>query len=166
MRRLTLITLSVLMLATIAGAQAPEQSWDNLKTLREGEKIQVVDQKLKSLKGTFVSFSDEAVTLQVGKDTVAVQRADVFRVSSQKGMGRGKHALVGLAIGAGAGLALGMASCAYVTDQNKCKASDLAGLGAAEAALFGGIGAGVGALVPASHPTIYRAERRKDQTAP
>ena len=31
---------------------------------------------------------------------------------------------------------------------------------------IGGIGAGIGAAMPAGHPTIYRAERRKDQTAP
>src|SRR3989338_9118247 len=110
MRRLTLITLSVLLLATIAGAQAPEQSWDNLKTLGEGEKIQVVDQKLKSQNGTFVSFSDEAITFQAGKDAVTIQRPDVFRVSSQeRGRSRGRNALIGLGIGTAGGVGLGIA---------------------------------------------------------
>ncbi|MBI1954846.1 MAG: hypothetical protein HYS38_00465 [Acidobacteria bacterium] len=166
MRRLTLITLSVLLLATVARAQALEQSWDNLKTLREGEKIQVVDQKLKSQNGTFVSFSDEAITFQADKDQITIQRAEVFRVSSRKGASRGEHALVGLAIGAGTGFMLGMAGCANATDQNECSGSDKAALGAVVALFLGGIGAGVGALVPSDYPTIYRAERRKDTTAP
>ena len=82
MRRLFQVSLSILLLTTVAEAQAPEQSWDNLQTLREGEKIQVVDQKLKSQNGTFVSFSDEAITFQADKDQITIQRADVFRVSS------------------------------------------------------------------------------------
>ncbi|OFW09915.1 MAG: hypothetical protein A3G20_03135 [Acidobacteria bacterium RIFCSPLOWO2_12_FULL_59_11] len=161
MRRLTLITLSVLLLATIAGAQATEQSWDNLKSLQVGQKIQVVNQRLKSQNGTFVSVSEEAIIFQTGKDAVTIQRADVFRVSSQKGMGRGEHALIGLAIGAAAGAVIGGIG-----------GSSLEGGGGAApfAVLVGGmgagIGAGIGAALPAGHPTIYRAERRKDQTAP
>ena len=31
---------------------------------------------------------------------------------------------------------------------------------------LGGIGAGIGAALPVSHPTIYRAERRQSATAP
>jgi len=162
MHRLTLITLSVLLLATIAGAQAPEQSWDNLKTLREGEKIQVVDQKLKSQNGTFVSVSEEAITFQAGKDAVTIQRADVFRVSSrERGRTRGRNALRGLAVGAGIGLALGGAMAASHAEDIPL-AVELVGLPLE----LGGIGAGIGAALPPGHPTIYRAERRKDQTAP
>ncbi|MBI3896346.1 MAG: hypothetical protein HY313_10505 [Acidobacteria bacterium] len=164
MYRLTLITLSFLLLTTIAGAQAPEQSWDDLKTLREGEKIQVVDQKLKSLNGTFVSVSEEAITFQTGKDAVTIQRGDVFRVSSrERGHSRGRNALLGLAIGAAAGAGL---YGGVLAAQGGAEDIPPAALIAGGALLFGGVGAGVGAALPAGHPTIYRAERRKDQTAP
>ena len=117
MRRLFWIHLSVLLLASAAGGQTPEpsqrqkpeESWDNLRTLQVGEKIQVVDQKLKSQDGRFRSVSDEAITFQADQDEVSVQRADVLRVSSRKGMGRGKHALIGLAVGAGVGAIVGCA---------------------------------------------------------
>ncbi|MBI4458946.1 MAG: hypothetical protein HY648_02665 [Acidobacteria bacterium] len=167
MRRLTLITLSVLLLATVAGAQTPEQSRDNLKTLREGEKIQVVDQKLKSQNGTFVSFSEEAITFQADKDAVTIQRADVFRVSSREHPRRGHSALVGLGVGAAVGAAAGAAVGAALGEGGDLGRALTAGLGALYFAPVGaGIGAGLGAAFSSSYPTIYRAERRKDKTAP
>ena len=160
MHRLTLITLSVLLLATIAGAQDPEQPWDNLRSLGVGEKIQVVDQKLKSLKGTVVSFSDEAITFQAGKDTVTIQRADVFRVSSRKGMSRGKRTLIGMAIGAAAGTAVGASIGASYHEKGETPVFLLV-------AVPIGVAAGaVGGALSTDRPTIYRAERRQYQTAP
>ncbi|OFW12743.1 MAG: hypothetical protein A3H27_08365 [Acidobacteria bacterium RIFCSPLOWO2_02_FULL_59_13] len=165
MNRLLQITLSVLLLATIAGAQDPEQSWDNLRTLRVGEKIQVVEQKLRSQNGTFVAFSDDAITFQADKDAVTIQRADVFRVSSrERGRSRGRNALIGLAIGASVGLAVGTALDYALSDAPDPHIN--IGPVASFALLGTGIGAGVGAAWPPGHPTIYRAERRKDQTAP
>ena len=164
MNRLFQITFSVLLLATVAGAQDPEQSWENLRTLGGGEKIQVVDQKLKSQNGTFVAFSDDAITFRVDKDEVTVQRADVFRVSSrERGHTRGRNALRGLAVGAGVGLVLGIAAGAsggLTGDERYTVPLVVAPLE------FGLIGAGIGAAWTPGHPTIYRAERRKDQTAP
>ncbi|OFV94605.1 MAG: hypothetical protein A3F68_11110 [Acidobacteria bacterium RIFCSPLOWO2_12_FULL_54_10] len=166
MRRLLLSTLSVLMLASFAGAQTPEQSWDNLKTLREGEKIQVVDQKLKSQNGTFVSVSDEDITIQSDQDAVTIQRGDVFRVSSkERGRSRGQNALRGLMVGAGVGVGLGGAMYAS-GGLDVSQGEALAAAFVAVPLWIGGIGAGIGAAMPAGHPTIYRAERRKDQTAP
>ena len=172
MRYLFQISLSVLLLATIARAQTPEpsqrqkaeESWDNLRTLRQGEKIQVVDQKLKSLQGTLLSFSDEAITFQAGKDVVAVQRADVFRVSSrERGRSRGRNALIGLAVGAAVGAGL---SGAMLASGGLDVSDSPAALLAQGTISFGALGAGIAAALPPGHPTIYRAERPKDQTAP
>ena len=157
MRRLMQITLSVLLLATAAGAQTPEQSWDNLKTLREGEKIQVVDQKLKSQNGTFVSVSDEDITIQSDQDAVTIQRGDVLRVSSREHHKRLRNTLIGLVVGAGAGAAMGA---------SEAESHNRREVAAYMVPTLGGIGAGIGAAMPAGHPTIYRAERRKDQSAP
>ena len=162
MRQLIQVTGSILLLASIAGAQSTEQSWDNLGTLRAGEKVQVVDQKLRSQDGTFVSVSDDAITIQARKDSVTIQRVDVYRVSSrERGHSRGQNTLMGLAVGGLAGLGLGVVMAANHAEDVPI-AAELAGM----PLLFGGIGAGVSAALPAGHPTIYRAERRKDQTAP
>ena len=169
MRNLYQIIFGILLLADIAAAQVsgkpparnPEQSWDNLRTLRVGEKVQLVDQKLRSQNGTFASVSDESITVQAGKDSVTIQRADVFRVSSrERGHSRGRNALIGLAVGGLGGLGLGVAMAASRAEGVPL-AAELAGM----PLFFGGIGAGVSAALPAGRPTIYWAERRKDQTA-
>ena len=160
MRRLFLIALSILLLATIAGAQNPEESWDNLKSLRAVEKIQVVDQKLKSQNGIFVSVSDEAITFQAGKDAVTIQRADVFRVSSlEREHSRGRNALIGLGVGAAVGALIIEAA---VANGEEVTPPALVGV----SLMFGAIGGAIGVALPPGHPTIYRAERRKDTTAP
>ena len=174
MRYLFQISLSVLLLATIARAQTleqsqgqkPEQSWENLRTLRVGEKIQVVDQKLKSQNGTFVAFSDDVITFQADKDEVAIQRADVLRVTSRERSKRKRNALIGLAVGAAAGAAALAAPLAGNCCNPDVGSAGVAIVVGAGAALAGGVGAAVGAAIPSGHPTIYRAERRKDQTAP
>ena len=155
MNRFIVLSLGVLMLSITAGAQAQEESWDNLRSLRAGEKIQVVDQKLKSQTGTFVSVSDEAISLRVNQDEISVQRADVLRVSSSEGMGRGKHTLIGLAVGGVGGLAVGLALGSLFTEPNE-GLKDPAFL-PAFIGLGAGIGAGIGAALPAGRPTIYRA---------
>lgn len=163
MNRLFQITFSVLLLATIARAQDPEQSWDSLRTLRVGEKIQVVDQKLKSQNGTFAAFSDDAITFQADKDAVTIQRAEVFRVSSrERGHSRGRNALRGLLIGGGVGLGIGVALFGVLDVSDSERYTALA----APPLELGLLGAGVGAAWPPGHPTIYRAERRKDTNAP
>lgn len=160
MRNAMQITLSLVLLAAVAGAQSPEQSWDNLRTLRSGEKIQVVDQKLKSLQGTFVSLSEEAITFRVKQDEITTQRADVLRVTSlqrgRRGHPRIRNALIGLAIGAGLGAASGAREAGNPDWPGGAEGAAI-GIG-----IMGPIGAGIGALIPTSHLTIYRAERRKN----
>ena len=158
------VVSAVLLAAALAQAQDPQQSWNNLRILRVGERIQVVEQNLRSHAGAFLSFSEETITFQSGNVPVMVQRRDVFRVSAPRRSKRLRNTLVGLGIGAGFGFVLGMADCERATDMN-CKASDRAVVGAAVALAYGGIGAGVGALIP-QRTTIYRAERHRTQTTP
>ena len=154
----------IVLLTTMASAQTSEQSWDNLRALRAGERIQVVDQRLRSQDGFFLDFSRETVTFQVDSDPVTVSRRDVLRVSDPGRSKRWRNTLLGLGIGAAFGFVSGMGACEHLTD-TKCKGSDRVAVGAGVALVYGGIGAGVGALTP-QHTTIYRAERRRDQTTP
>ncbi len=130
-------------------AAADETGWSSLQQLRVGQKIEVVDTNLKKLKGTFLSFSEEAISLRVKKDEVAIQRPHVLRVSVQGG-GRSKNALTGLVIGAVAGLLLG-AIVDYGDDLDSNNGKIFAPL------VFGGVGAGLGSVFPGFH-TIYRAK--------
>jgi hypothetical protein len=161
MNRIIAATLAMSMLAAAAAAQAQEHAWDSLKGLRAGERIQVVDQKLKSQDGSFASLSNESITFQVGKDAVVIQRADVLRISSRERSHRLRNTFIGLGIGIGAGAA---AAGAMVASGGEIAITGGAAAGGVLAA--GGIGAGIGAAIPAGRPTIYRAEQRRIQSAP
>ena len=132
-----------------------QASWEDLKQLGVGERIQVIDQKLKSLTGTLLNVSDEAISLRVDQNWVSIQRADVFRVSSLQSSKRGRNAIIGALIGATTGLVAGAAYC-----HGDC---DLArGIAWGAPIMLGlGAGAGIGAAFP-SHPTIYRSAKRKE----
>ncbi len=139
-------------------AQEPgEHSWENLQQLRVGQKIEVVDTNLKKHKGTFLSFSEEAISLRVKKEEVAVQREDVFRVSLREKSKRLRNALIGLAIGAGAGVAA--AEISVRTDQPigrfRGEYRSIAYVVLVPVGL--GVGAGIGAGFP-GYQTIYRAK--------
>src|SRR5436190_21213408 len=76
--------------------------WENLKELRQGQKIQVIQWNSVTFEGKFQSFSEDAVTFEVKKMNLVIKRKDIRRVA--KASGRGTHALIGLGIGTGAGL--------------------------------------------------------------
>jgi hypothetical protein len=149
---LWILILGVLCAAPITEAQNPEQSWDNLRNLLAGQRIEVVDQALRSRQGAFVAMSEEALSMRDGQTEIAIQRADVFRVSAVEPSKRKRNVLIGFLIGAG----LGGTAGALGSDDN---ASMVTG-GVVNGAIFGGVGAGIGALLPAGRATIYRAERR------
>jgi len=161
MRRLTMGLFVSLLGAGLGSAQTAADSWDNLRTLRVGEKIQVVDQRLRSFTGTFVGVTEETISYQVGQDSVTVQREDVLRVTSRERTRRRRNALIGLGIGAAAGAAGSAIALEKATNGPVYYDGEAAAWIAAGAFWGGAIGAGVGAAFP-SHPTIYRAERRKD----
>jgi len=139
---------------TAATGRGELASWENLRQLSSGQKIQVVQKDMKSWTGSFAGVSDESVSLKVRHAAKAVSRADVLRVSRPGGR-RLRNALIGAAIGGGAGVAAGAAAFG-------CRKNSFVpciGRGAA-AAIIGGtgvvIGGGVGAAIPGS-TVIYRA---------
>ena len=132
--------------------------WNNLQQLRAGQRIEVVDTNLKKYKGTFLSFSEEAISLRVGKDEVGVQREDVFRVSLRKKSKRLRNALIGMAIGAGAGVAAAEISIrasepGFFSERDFWQVPYVVLVSAGIA-----VGAGVGAAFPPGYQTIYRAK--------
>ncbi len=157
---------SLLLVTTIFSVSLPaqesgEHSWENLQQVRVGQKIEVVDTNLKKLKGTFLSFSDEAISLRVGKDEVGVQRPKVFRVSSREYSKRLRNTLIGLGIGAAAGAVVGAVAVA-----GKPRQAGERQLSMVIGTLMGsGAGAAVGSAIPAFQ-TIYRAKGKRGGTRP
>ncbi len=159
-----LLALPLVEAKALQEAQPPAEpgisDWNNLQQVRAGQRIEVVDTNLKKYKGTFLSFSEEAISLRVKKQEVGVQREDVFRVSLRGSPKRSTSALVGAAIGALAGLAL-----SAVAPETECGRGCMMGMATVMGA---GVGAGVGAAVSfvPSYRTIYRAEGKRGGTQP
>ncbi|MGD1157572.1 MAG: hypothetical protein ABSA41_17340 [Terriglobia bacterium] len=147
------LVLTVLALALVSAASSPQgrkDNWENLKQLQPGHKIKIVDMNLKSWDGRLASVSEEAITIRElrQQQEITVERANVFRVTDLEASRRGRNALIGFA----AGIVVG---AVWATRQEEDVGTLLPVL--LVGGVFGGGGAGVGALVP-SYPTIYRAQ--------
>ncbi len=146
-------TFLLLLFQLLAAAQTPKDSWDNLQELRPGQKIELVDTSMKSLKGAFVSVSDEAISFEAGKTVQSVERAKIARVSVRDTSHRTRNMLLGAAIGGGIAVAATLVPLAASSNEgNSCGVCV-----AAIAAGFGG-GAALGAI-PGSR-TIYRIKAK------
>jgi len=152
MRNAILAMVLVVLATAVAVAQTSEESWENLTQLRVGQKIQVVDIDLKSHNGTFLSFSEEAISLRVGKKEIALPRQNVLRVSNREKTKRWRNVLLGAAIMGAAGLGIGAAMDTKFTEKGEGNTMKkfLTPIGLAA-------GAALGAAVP-SYQTIYRAK--------
>jgi len=156
MKRPTWVLLASLLASgiAIAGTKDPA-SWDNLKQLRAGDKIEVIDQSLKSFRGNFACVSDEAISLQSKKESFTIERANVLRVSARNSAKRNRNMLIGAAIGAGAALAIALPVDAVASSSGNSNPGLVAGVTAAAA----GAGLGVGATT--GNRVVYRATKAK-----
>jgi hypothetical protein len=146
------------MVPVFALAQQARDSWDSLKGLAPGQQIRVVLNDAKSYSGQFQRLSDEGLAIRTGGGEQTFERQNILRVSSQGKRHRGRNALIGLAVGAGAGVAVGVASPEL--GQGKCAQGSC--INAESATLTGFVGAAIGAGLGAVLPTggwhdVYRA---------
>jgi hypothetical protein len=134
----------ILLLITIGPGPARAQtsstsvlgSWESLKSIPPGDELKIRLKTGDSVKGRFLSATDDGLTLSRGKKTASVPRAEVARVYRLFSKSVVKSTLIGLGIGAGVGALIG-------------KESFDSEIGEAElgAAFVGAIGAGVGTLL-------------------
>jgi hypothetical protein len=134
-------------------AQKAKGSWSDLKDLKSGQGIEVIESSMKSHHGQFVDVTDQVLIVQEGGADVSIRREDVVRVSTGSAPRRGEHALVGLVVGGAIGAGIGAASGSahgFLGGSSR-GISSLVGIviGAPSGAL-------IGAVIPA-HTTIYRA---------
>ena len=133
-------------------------SWQNLRQLTAGQEIEVDKTKGSPVRGTFIAFTDESISLRENQQETAVPRAEVLRVRLRPA-GRGKYTWIGLAVGAGAGAGAGAGIAEGLSNRS---GGDFKNLKPAIIGLSAGLGALVGLVVGSSlggrHTTIYRAK--------
>jgi hypothetical protein len=159
--RMILVQLMTIVWGTalsisLRAQQPSEAGWETLNQLRPGERIEIIDQRLKTLKGTFLVVSPEAITVRHSKGETVVPRSDVLRIGSHGG-DRRKNALKGALLGLAAGLVMG-AVADYLDDvDGSDPGSNNGKLGGAL------VGAAAGAGISAAFPgyrTIYRSPKK------
>jgi hypothetical protein len=102
--------ICVLGLSCVSWAQGNRASWADLSGLRAGQKIQIVDMNSKKHSGTFVNVSDTAISYQEAAGEQTIQKQDVRSVKLMQDKHRLRNALIGGAVGAGAGAGISAAS--------------------------------------------------------
>lgn len=148
-----LILVLFLSLPATLYAQKQQASWSDLRGLRAGQGIEVIETSMKRHGGEFVSVSDETLTLQEKGSDVSLKREDIVRVSTSSGPKRGEHAVIGLVVGGGIGAAIG----ALAGSSHGFLGGSSRGIAALVGIVIGApSGALVGAVIPA-HRTVYRA---------
>ena len=138
------------VLALLACVPLQAQPWDELRGLRPGDKIDVVDTGHQQYKGGFTAFSERGVSLATAQGVVEIERARVSRVQVRAGSRRVRNLLIGVAIGVGVGVAIDQSLGRYLRNESGDQYRALTYI--APIALFGGIAA----ALPA-YRTIYRA---------
>ena len=138
--------ICVLAATYTSWAQSGPASWQNLNSLHEGERIQVLEKNSRKVSGTFLNVSEAAISVQDQAGSQALRRQDIVRVRLMKNKHRLRNAFIGAGIGAGLGAALGGATNNGFVNRGV--------FAAGVAASFSVPGAVVGALLP-DHSTIY-----------
>jgi hypothetical protein len=156
MERVKPVLLFLFLIPVFGLAQSAQDSWDNLKQLRPGEKIEVVGTSMETLHGPLVAVSEEAITLKVGQSQQSVERAKVVRVSVRDTSHRKRNMLIGTAVGAGVGLAIAVPVGMICSNEGNCGTGQTAGTALAVVGL-GAAGAGLGAFP--GNRTIYRIKK-------
>jgi hypothetical protein len=150
-----LCTLLALTADPLVGA-VEKSDWGSLKQIAAGQAIKVTVKDGTSSQGGFQSATEDALVLRAAGVDRSIPRDTVRRVSIKTNGHRGKHALIGAAIGAGSGLGAGIAI------DNDCSPNAIVCTGNQGKAIltpaFALLGAGIGALLPAGGwREIYRA---------
>ncbi|HEY4763888.1 MAG TPA: hypothetical protein VIH75_09455 [Candidatus Sulfotelmatobacter sp.] len=151
-----LILVLFLGLPATLWAQRQQASWSDLRGLRAGQGIEVIESSMKHHSGEFIDVTDEILTFQEGGSDLSIKRVDIVRVSTSSAPRRGKHALIGLVVGGAIGAGIGAAAGSSGSKTGWFN-FNTRGIGALIGVAIGApSGALVGAVIPA-RTTVYRA---------
>ena len=95
-------------LSSCAIAQPSRGTWTNVTQLASGTDVRVSVSGI-MWRGRLQSVTADSMTLNVGRGQEMLPRAEVSRVEYRRAGHRGRHALIGLGIGAAGGLGIGAA---------------------------------------------------------
>jgi len=150
-----LFAAMLLFMASHAPAQTKFTDWNTVKALATGANVRITTGS-RTVRGSILRVTDDALVLGTGKSQEMFPQQEVKRVLLRGDSHRGRNSLIGLGVGAPAGLitgAVGHQDCTGWCIFYTSRGTDMA----AGAIILGGIGAAVGALIPTrSWLEVYR----------
>jgi hypothetical protein len=123
-------------------APAPSD-WSAINSVPNGDKLLVKLKNGQSVEGSLKSSSNDALALSVKGKSMDVKREDVLSVHHVTGKSATRATLIGLAVGAGGGTAIGLAGSSGSDSFSKIDHAATAGL----AVIGAGAGATIGYLI-------------------
>jgi hypothetical protein len=138
------LAAALLLLAATVAAQSNGSNWNAVTALTMGTDVRV-STGARTVSGKIDRASDSLLALTVGKAAEWFDRQQVLTVSVKKGGHRKRNALIGLAVGAGAGLAIGLAARPGPNQIKVISAGAVVGGLTAAGAIVGAI---VGVIIP------------------
>lgn len=152
-----IVAIALLEPALMLAKDGNLTSWQNLKQLAAGQEIEITKTQGKPVRGAFIGFADQSISLREKQQEIAIPRADVARVQLRPAK-RGRYLWIGAAVGAGAGAGVGLGIGESVANES---GGDFKNLKPAITAVSAGLGALVGAVIGSTlcgrHTTIYIA---------
>ena len=156
--KLTVVSLwmTAFALSAMAGQPLPAGDWSSVSGLAPGSEMRIFLSDGRTLRGSLEAATSDSLTINVSKGQEVHQRQDIRRVQLKRQGRRGRNTLVGLAIGAGAGAAVGAVEDA-TSPNNAFVLVPHSGV-----MLFASAGAIIGTVVGLVFPTsawpdVYRA---------
>jgi hypothetical protein len=128
-------------------------SWQNLRQLGAGQAIEVTKTNGGSVRGTFVGFADQSISLRVRQQDITIAQKEVVRVHLRPARGR-RDMWIGAAIGAGGGAGVGAGIAERVATDFSNLRPAIIGVSAGIGAL---VGSAIGSVIGGRHTTIYTA---------
>jgi hypothetical protein len=145
---LFVLALCVLSLPLLA-EQKTEPTWDNLKHLKEGTRIKVIDMNKKSKKAVLLAVTDETLSYRTNKGQTSLNRSDVYKVINRDKNHHRLSGFIGMAMGAGF----------FAVQASRSNISPSRNGSAAVGAAVGGATLGTIGFACGFHQTAYQAER-------
>lgn len=108
-QRIERFVAALILMAATVSAQTNAANWDPVKALAPDTKVRIKTAS-RVVNGKITRITDDTVTVASGSGQEMFSREEVSLVSTKNPGHRKRNALIGLAAGAGAGLAVGLAS--------------------------------------------------------
>jgi len=150
------LSIAALALSAMAQQQESKSNWAGLSHVAPGSEIRVVLVDGRTLRGFLQSATSDSLMINATTSQESLLRQDIRRVQLKPQGRRGRNTLIGFAVGAVGGLAVGAAADYHERDKWAFPFSNVG------KALFTPLGAIIGTVVGVAFPTggwhdIYRS---------